>query len=55
MENRVQIKSIKGEEGPEAEERLYQGLLLLLRIAAQEESASEPNSQETQDRDTPAA
>jgi hypothetical protein len=52
-EQPVTIKSIQGEDGPEAEERLYQGLLLLLRIAA-EEDASE-RLQEIEGRDTPAA
>jgi len=53
MDQPVTIKAIRGEDGPEAEERLYQGLLLLVRIAA-EEDASEI-LQETEDRGTPAA
>lgn len=52
-EQPVTIKSIQGEDGPEAEERLYQGLLLLLRIAA-EEDANEL-LQENQASDPPAA
>jgi hypothetical protein len=52
MQNPVKVKSIQGEDGPEAEERLYQGLLLLVRIAAEEESND--LAQETENRGTAA-
>jgi len=35
-ESPPRVKAVEGESGPEAEERLYQGLLLLIRIAAEE-------------------
>jgi hypothetical protein len=54
MEKPITVKAIKGEDGPEAEERLYQGLLLLLRIAAGEDAASE-DVQETPHGSSPAA
>ena len=53
MEKPVRIKSIRGEDGPEAEERLYQLLLFLVQIAA-EGGASEA-LRETKDRGTPSA
>lgn len=54
MEKPITVKSLRGEEGPEAEDRLYQLLLFLLQVATEEE-ANDTLQKGSQDRDTPAA